>query len=74
MFDYYKILCGSVSAIRILSSSTGTFHSYDFVLGHYYTWLYDNMGLTIFCVDTADSVSREMVEAGLVNGKDMIVG
>ena len=25
-------------------------------------------------VDTADSVSREMVEAGLVNGKDMIVG
>lgn len=32
------------------------------------------MGLTIFCVDTADSVSREMVEAGLVNGKDMIVG
>lgn len=23
--------------------------------------------------DTADSVSREMVEAGLVNGKDMIV-
>lgn len=33
-----------------------------------------NMGLTIFCVDTADSVSREMVEAGLVNGKDMIVG
>lgn len=35
---------------------------------------HDNMGLTIFCVDTADSVSREMVEAGLVNGKDMIVG
>ena len=25
-------------------------------------------------VDTSDSVSREMVEAGLVDGKDMIVG
>lgn len=36
--------------------------------------MYDNMGSTVFCVDTADSVSREMVEAGLVNGKDMIVG
>lgn len=32
------------------------------------------MGLIIFCVDIVDSVFREMVEVGFVNGKDMIVG
>ena len=26
------------------------------------------------CVDTSDSVARELVEAGLVDGRDMIVG
>ena len=28
----------------------------------------------VFVLDTADSVSRELVEASLIDGRDMIVG
>jgi len=28
----------------------------------------------LLCLDTSDSVARELVEAGLVDGRDMIVG
>ena len=33
-----------------------------------------NKCFVVFSPDSSDSVSRELVEAGLVDGKDMIVG